>query len=390
MTDSFVLYNGTGAQVDFTIPFDYLDADHVLVEVAGASVPFTFFSATVARCTTAPGVGTGNVKVRRATPTDPLVSFTDGAGLTAADLNLLATQYNYVTQEVADAFEGSLLSALTVATANLQDLAVSAAKLGTDAVTTSKILNLAVTAAKLAADAVTTSKILDANVTNAKLANMATQTIKGRTTAGTGVPEDLTAAQATALLNAVVGDAGAGGTKGLVPAPAAGDAAALKFLKADGTFAAPSGNSGYILLQDQKAANTAGGSSVATTWTKRDMNTEVADTANLASIASNVISLAAGTYKVKATSTFYAVGKAKIRLRNTTDNVTLAVGASGESAVGVGAAISIPMDGRFTIAGTKNVELQYYCVSVQATDGLGRATNAAEVEVYSSVELIRE
>ena len=35
-------------------------------------------------------------------------------------------------------------------------------------------------------------------ITNAKLANMATQTFKGRTTAGTGDPEDLTATQATA------------------------------------------------------------------------------------------------------------------------------------------------------------------------------------------------
>lgn len=38
-------------------------------------------------------------------------------------------------------------------------------------------------------------------ITNAKLANMATQTFKGRTTAGTGDPEDLTVAQAKTLLN---------------------------------------------------------------------------------------------------------------------------------------------------------------------------------------------
>lgn len=78
-------------------------------------------------------------------------------------------------------------------------------------------------------------------VSNAKLADVATATFKGRTTAGTGAPEDLTATQATALLNALVGDSGSGGTKGLAPAPAAGDAAANKFLKADGTWAAPSG-----------------------------------------------------------------------------------------------------------------------------------------------------
>lgn len=78
-------------------------------------------------------------------------------------------------------------------------------------------------------------------VTNAKLANVSTATFKGRTTAGTGSPEDLTATQATALLNAVVGDSGSGGTKGLAPAPAAGDAAAGKFLNAGGTYSIPGG-----------------------------------------------------------------------------------------------------------------------------------------------------
>ena len=65
-------------------------------------------------------------------------------------------------------------------------------------------------------------------VTNAKLANMATATFKGRTTAGTGDPEDLTATQATALL-----DSFSGSTKGLVPASSGGTAS---FLRADGSF----------------------------------------------------------------------------------------------------------------------------------------------------------
>lgn len=91
------------------------------------------------------------------------------------------------------------------------------------------------------------ASVADNAITNAKLADVATATFKGRTTAGTGDPEDLTVTQATALLNAFVGDSGSGGTKGLVPAPAAGDAAALKFLKADGTWAAPS-SGGMTLL----------------------------------------------------------------------------------------------------------------------------------------------
>jgi hypothetical protein len=47
---------------------------------------------------------------------------------------------------------------------------------------------------------------------------------------------------ATAQLSAVVGDTGSGGVKGLVPAPATGDAAAGKYLKASGAWAVPPGD----------------------------------------------------------------------------------------------------------------------------------------------------
>ena len=58
-------------------------------------------------------------------------------------------------------------------------------------------------------------------------------------TAGTMSAKSVT--EATSLLNNVVGDSGAGGIKGLVPAPAAGDTAANKFLKANGVWTVPTG-----------------------------------------------------------------------------------------------------------------------------------------------------
>lgn len=68
---------------------------------------------------------------------------------------------------------------------------------------------------------------------------------------------------ATALLIAMVGDSGSGGTKGLVPAPGAGDAAAGKFLSAGGTFSVPAGT-GISQLTGDVTAGPGSGSQAAT------------------------------------------------------------------------------------------------------------------------------
>jgi hypothetical protein len=68
-------------------------------------------------------------------------------------------------------------------------------------------------------------------VTNAKLATMVTASFKGRTSAGTGIVEDLTAAQATAILNTFTS-----ALKGLAPASGGGT---VNFLRADGTWVQP-------------------------------------------------------------------------------------------------------------------------------------------------------
>ena len=77
-------------------------------------------------------------------------------------------------------------------------------------------------------------------VTNAMLSQVATQTFKGRTTAATGNVEDLTATQATAMLNNFTPT-----TKGLVPLSNGGTST---FLRADGSFAAPPGGNYRTLI----------------------------------------------------------------------------------------------------------------------------------------------
>ena len=75
-----------------------------------------------------------------------------------------------------------------------------------------------------------------AAVTLAKQADVASARLMGRVTAGAGVQEALTGTQATTLL-----DPFTSGLKGLVPASGGGT---TTFLRADGTFAAPSAGSG--------------------------------------------------------------------------------------------------------------------------------------------------
>lgn len=70
------------------------------------------------------------------------------------------------------------------------------------------------------------------SVTNAMLADMAASTFKGRDSGGgAGPPQDLSATQATALLNTFTNT-----LKGLVPLSGGGT---TNFLRADGAFAAP-------------------------------------------------------------------------------------------------------------------------------------------------------
>lgn len=88
----------------------------------------------------------------------------------------------------------------------------------------------------VAGSPVTTSGTLAVTLAN----QSANQVFAGPTSGGAAAPafRSLVADDYPTM----VGDAGAGGTKGAVPAPAAGDAAAGKFLKADGTWAAPAGS----------------------------------------------------------------------------------------------------------------------------------------------------
>lgn len=148
---------------------------------------------------------------------------------------------------------------------------------------------------------------------------------------------------------------------------------------------------GYINLQHQESSGTAGGTLTATTWTKRTVNTEVADTNSDASVASSVITLAAGTYRCSITAETVQVGLHQLRLRNTTDGSTALAGLIGRAII-TAAATTYPasLRGRFTIAASKAFEIQHYVNATKATDGMGAALSSGEGEVYLVAEFWKE
>lgn len=90
-----------------------------------------------------------------------------------------------------------------------------------------------------------TAMTIDAGVVaNTKLASMTGPAFKGRET-GSGDPEDLTAAQATSMLNVFTSLA-----QGLAPASGGGTS---NYLRADGTWSAPSGGGGGGGIDDALA-----------------------------------------------------------------------------------------------------------------------------------------
>jgi len=140
-------------------------------------------------------------------------------------------------------------------------------------------------------------------------------------------------------------------------------------------------------LSDVKAAATDGGTSVATTWTTRVLNTLVDPTGIVTSLASNQFILPVGTFEIEFSSPFYNGGNAKARIRNITDSTTSLVGDGGFSNTN-GSTKSIGR-GQITVNSPKTFEIQYYCSTAQATSGLGGAVGGSEVETYSQVKITR-
>lgn len=158
-------------------------------------------------------------------------------------------------------------------------------------------------------------------------------------------------------------------------------------LTSNGTTAAWAAAAGgalndYIYVREEQSAGTSGGTFTSGAWRTRTINTEVSDTGGHCSIASNQITLVAGTYRCYITAPAWNVNGHKAILYNVTDSANTLIGSDAHTSGKLDATIK----GIFTIAGTKTFEVRHQCQSTQADSGFGNAINFSVTEIYTEAE----
>ena len=144
----------------------------------------------------------------------------------------------------------------------------------------------------------------------------------------------------------------------------------------------------YVHIEEQQTSGTDGGTFTSGAWQTRVLNTEVADPGGLATLASNQITLAAGTYRVHIACPAYKVGVHQARLQNISDGTTLLLGGNAAAGAADNGYTHAMIQGVFTIASSKVLEVQHRGTTTASTTGFGLATSWG-TEVYTTVELIR-
>jgi hypothetical protein len=108
MPYSYNVYTGNGSTTQFAVGFPYIRREHVFVSVNYVSTAFTWVNNSTVQVSPAPA-NAARVEVRRVTPVNnPLVDFTDGSTLVAADLDTVTLQQTYINQEQDDQFQDAV------------------------------------------------------------------------------------------------------------------------------------------------------------------------------------------------------------------------------------------------------------------------------------------
>ena len=145
-----------------------------------------------------------------------------------------------------------------------------------------------------------------------------------------------------------------------------------------------------VFVTDEKASGTAGGNFLSGAWRTRTLNTVKTNTVTGASLASNQLTLPAGTYWVDARAPGHQCGSHQTRLYNATTAAVLLSGTNGYSNAAAAYAGNVCfISGSVTLAGASAIEVQHYCDTTRNGDGFGTAATTGAVETYTQLTVWR-
>ena len=247
-----------------------------------------------------------------------------------------------------------------------------------------------------AAATISTATISTATITTAAITTLTLTNVLGTVYGGTGLTAFTSGgavyATSTSALTTGTLPVASGGT-GLTSPSTSGNV--LTSTGSAWVSSAPLTAAPDVIIQDQKSSGTGPQSIADTTWETRTLNTVVRNVGG-ASLASSLVNLPAGTWLIQATSVIGSIlnsssVRGSIRIRNSTDSTTLAVGVNGgavPSSTGSQGS-STPMSAVcvVTLASAKDIAVQVYTKSYYSAGATGGfATSSGEVEVYTTFE----
>lgn len=160
----------------------------------------------------------------------------------------------------------------------------------------------------------------------------------------------------------------------------------IAYHKADGT--AIVGGTQIMHVQHHESQGTDAGTLNNAVYNTRPLNQEVTNTIPGASLASNLITLPAGTYDIDARAQSFASGVCFLRLYNVDDASQIMKGQNAETRSATATQQNILMRGRFTLAAEKDIRLDHYSAGAQTTNGMGQANNiSGQTEIYADVRI---
>lgn len=136
-----------------------------------------------------------------------------------------------------------------------------------------------------------------------------------------------------------------------------------------------------VIVQDQKSNGTSGGASSATSYQTRTLNTTVRNAVG-ATISTNTVALAAGTWLIEARAPAYNTNQHRARIYNQTDTATAVLGPANNASSTANTQTDATVSGLVTITSAKTFRLEHYTNSAFA-DGLGSPVSSGETEVYA-------